>query len=79
MAKTKFHRTTADRVKAKTTRPESERGIVYPNVATPGKRVYARPTGSPLANVIGQFRTCWCQQPLGHDWAGKSEGAKHPR
>lgn len=29
--------------------------------------------------VLGTEDLCWCGQPLGHDWPGKSVGAKHPK
>ena len=22
---------------------------------------------------------CWCDEPYGHDWPGKADGAPHPR
>jgi hypothetical protein len=28
--------------------------------------------------VIGSDAVCWCNQPLGHDWPGKTNGAPHP-
>ena len=29
--------------------------------------------------VIGHGTTCWCGEPMGHDWPGRDEGAPHPR
>lgn len=29
--------------------------------------------------IIGNIDLCWCGSPLGHDWPGKSFGAKHPK
>lgn len=36
------------------------------------KRVSAKET-------IGDYATCWCGQPEGHDWPGKDKGRRHPR
>lgn len=36
------------------------------------KRVSAKET-------IGDYDTCWCGQPEGHDWPGKDKGRKHPK
>lgn len=30
-------------------------------------------------HTLGTDELCWCGQPLGHDWPGKSVGAKHPK
>lgn len=30
-------------------------------------------------DILGDIDTCWCGLPADHDWAGKSEGRKHPR
>lgn len=30
-------------------------------------------------DTIGAETTCWCGQPLGHSWPGKTVGAKHPK
>lgn len=46
------------------------RGIKMPKAGP--KRVSAKET-------IGDYDTCWCGQPEGHDWPGKDKGRKHPK
>lgn len=29
--------------------------------------------------IIGDYDTCWCGSPMGHDWPGKANGRKHPK
>jgi hypothetical protein len=29
--------------------------------------------------ILGAEELCWCGQPVGHSWPGKSVGAKHPK
>lgn len=29
--------------------------------------------------ALGTLGVCWCGQPRDHDWAGKGDGAPHPR
>ncbi len=33
----------------------------------------------PPPGPIGRGGVCWCEQPNGHDWPGKTDGAPHPR
>lgn len=30
------------------------------------------------SDTIGGLSTCWCGEPIGHDWPGKKSGAPHP-
>jgi hypothetical protein len=34
---------------------------------------------STKGDALGSFDCCWCGEPHGHPWPGKSEGKPHPR
>lgn len=47
--------------------------------ATPQARAARRHwTRAPYLAVLAGDG-CWCGEPYGHDWAGKADGAPHPR
>jgi hypothetical protein len=46
-----------------------------------GPQTRPRPPGSktPGLKTLGGQGGCWCGETYGHDWAGKADGAPHPR
>lgn len=50
-----------------------------PHRAYPRRGGTCAPGTGPDDHPIGQYRTCWCGQPMGHDWPGKADKAPHPQ